>query len=464
MIDDFLGLCGFEEKAISENKDRINRAFEIAGISGEDLERGEQRIREFFDIDLQGVRRVLGMWLKEFVDVVLAKEEKKTVVYLSYPTLPEVAGALARIPGVYVAAPELIVDVIMGQIFDKLRPILEMAERRGLPGGFAYCSVLQARIGAIESGIIPVPDITLVSSFLCDEAPKVDEVLLHERHGVPVAFIDGSIDDDWRQWPLVAPQRLAYFERSLKDALHMFEEISGHSVTEEMLVRGTEEYLDNLRSTVGLNDLLAADPIPMSSIDMGVTFWLVRGNFKAVLEEGSQVLNLLTREVRQRVEKGEGKVEKGAPRVIFSWAHTSDPRILDLIEKNGIAVPVTSHSAVKVTSLGWKDKQFNSVYEKIGTSALSRGVRHSIISVGQEFVRLVKDYKVDGTIDAYHHSDRPACVFGPIVKQALDNENLPALLLEYDLYDTRTYTAESMKTKIETFAQILKMKKGQSAK
>ena len=137
-----------------------------------------------------------------------------------------------------------------------------------------------------------------------------------------------------------------------------------------------------------------------------------------------------------------------------------------MVEESGLAVPVTTHGAVKITSLGCGDtqKEFGSCYQKISSSALSRGIRHSSISAAREFLRLVKDWDLDGAIVAYHFSDRTACVFGPIVKQALDNENLPALLLEYDLYDTRTYTAESMKTKIETFAQILKMKKGQSPK
>jgi hypothetical protein len=462
MIDDFLGLCGFGEKDISEKRNRVIRAFEIAGIGAEDVERGKQRIKVFFDIQLQGVRRILGIWLKEFIDLVMAKEDKKTVVYLSYPTLPEVASTLARIPGVYASAPEVIVDVVMGQIFDKLSPTLEMAERRGLPGGYANCSVLQARVGAIECGLIPVPDLTLTSSFLCDEAPKVDEVLLHVRHGVPVVHIDGCVDDDWRLWPAVSPRRLEYFERSLRDSLDVFEQVTGQSVKEEMIVRGTEEYMGILRSCVELNDLLETDPIPMSAIDMGVIFWLIRGAFKAILEEGLEVMSLLTEEVRKRCEKGIGKIEKNAPRILFSWAPTTDPRILRIVEESGLAVPVTSHGAVKLTSLGYGDKEFSSVYQKIATSALSRAVRHSIISVAQEMLRLVKDWGLDGAIAAYHFSDRCACVFGPITKEVLTAQNIPTLLLEYDQYDTRSYTPESMRTKIETFAQMLKMKKEQA--
>jgi len=269
-MDEFLKLCGFEDKEIEEKRSRIKKAFEILEIGPDDLERGKSRIRKYFDIDLDGIRKTLGMWIKEAVDLVLAKKDGKKVVYVSYPALPEIAAAVATLPGFFCAPPEIIIDTTMGLIFDKINHILEAGERNGVPPGYANCSLLQARVGSIESGMSPMPDLTLCSSFLCDQAPKTDEVLLHEKHGVPVAYLDACVDDDWKRWPNAAPRRLEYFEAVLKDAVKTFKQVTGQLITEQMLSTGIEKYSGLLKSRVELNELLRADPIPLSSVDMGI--------------------------------------------------------------------------------------------------------------------------------------------------------------------------------------------------
>jgi len=95
VYNQLLELCGFEPEDIKREQPRIKRTFQKWGITPEDVSRAEARIKQYFDYRLRGVRRFLGLWLMEFVDVTLAREEGKTIVYPSYPPFSQIAATIA---------------------------------------------------------------------------------------------------------------------------------------------------------------------------------------------------------------------------------------------------------------------------------------------------------------------------------------------------------------------------------
>ena len=68
MYAEFLYLCGFASDEMKEESPRVERAFEIAGIGAEDVKRAEERLKRYYDVRLNGVRKLLGIWVKEFVE------------------------------------------------------------------------------------------------------------------------------------------------------------------------------------------------------------------------------------------------------------------------------------------------------------------------------------------------------------------------------------------------------------
>ena len=85
MYTELFKLCGFEAEEIEKERPRIDKAFKIVGIGVDDIERAEDRIKKYFDIELMGVRKVLGIWLKQLIDLALAREERKRLVYICFP-------------------------------------------------------------------------------------------------------------------------------------------------------------------------------------------------------------------------------------------------------------------------------------------------------------------------------------------------------------------------------------------
>ena len=69
--------------------------------------------------------------------------------------------------------------------------------------------------------------------------------------------------------------------------------------------------------------------------------------------------------------------------------------------------------------------------------------------------------KLDGFIAQYLYNCRPVATISHIQKKYLEEKTgLPVLSLEIDNFDSRAYSAESLRTKVETFAEILKARKG----
>ena len=96
--DELLFLCGFEEEELYAEKSRIERAFRKLQLGPDDMERAEQWVRTYHNVDLPGVRKILRVWMLELFDLVLAKEEGKKIVYYGFPSIE--GPGMAGIPGV----------------------------------------------------------------------------------------------------------------------------------------------------------------------------------------------------------------------------------------------------------------------------------------------------------------------------------------------------------------------------
>jgi len=76
-------------------------------------------------------------------------------------------------------------------------------------------------------------------------------------------------------------------------------------------------------------------------------------------------------------------------------------------------------------------------------------------------IPLYLNWDVDGAIIFYNFDCRGVAIYPMMVKKALQDElGIPVLILEGDIYDSRNYTAEQLRTMVETFAEMLKARKG----
>jgi hypothetical protein len=463
MYTELLKLCSFEPDEIARERPRIDRAFKILGIEEEDIKRGEKRLREYLDIELLGVRRFLGIWMRELVNLVLAREEHEKIVYSDFPMelRPLMSMMLSTDEReVYFATPGQIINMTIGQIFDKLTPFLEAGEESGLPPGSAHCALYQTRLGAMVKGIIPFPDLSVIASYHCDQ-PSEAEQLLHEVYGVPVAYLDSCPDANWGDWPKFNDHRARYCGSQARKLFQTFEKVIGCQMTEEA-IRATNRAnaIFRLKFQLLVELIGHADPQPISQVSLAHAFFLNSMPTRDI--EGKQkALEILAEEVQQRVDQGEGIVEKGAPGVFCTATISVDPSITRMIEQTGLAIRVqipfwlSPWVLTKHPYTEWADM--------IGVGPCL-DIPHSCEAHVAINLENCKAFNVDGAINFYPYSCREWAATMMITKRAIEKElGVPVLVLEGDCYDTRNYSAGQLRTRVETFAELLRAAKAAKA-
>ena len=64
---------------------------------------------------------------------------------------------------------------------------------------------------------------------------------------------------------------------------------------------------------------------------------------------------------------------------------------------------------------------------------------------------------MDGFINLYPFSCRALALYPLIAKKDIEEDlGIPVLALEGDYYDTRNYSPEALRTRVETFAEMLR--------
>ncbi|MDT8272047.1 MAG: 2-hydroxyacyl-CoA dehydratase family protein [Desulfomonilia bacterium] len=457
--DRLLELCGFEGDDIDQQRPRMEQVFTTIHIGPDDMPRVEERVRRQHDLSLTGVRRLLRTWLLELADLVLAREEGKRIVYYGYPSIqgPGMAIKAALGEHAYVGCPDVVLCHSVGLIFDSLTPILETAENRGLPAGHGLCSLQQVRNGALALGIIPVPDLVVGSSYYCDMGSKADE-LLHEIYGHPAVYIDGSMDSRWGEFPGYDPERITLMGTQLGKLFSTVEEVLGVSVTRDCM---RETMTTNRALFSGLGQLtfqMMADPVPISAVVSGMALNLAAASTGRFMREGPETLEILCREVQKRVDAGIGIVEKGAPRVLNFAVSFSDPEITHMMERAGLALAasfVTVPPAKRDPSLS-----FETLGEELAEAAMRSGAYHSTYGFAKRFAQAARALQMDGVIWGYQYNCRPQALGSHLFKQVIEEEaGVPTLSLEMDIYESRSYSAEALKTRVEAFAEMLRARK-----
>jgi len=457
--DGLLKLCGFEDDDFAREKPRIEEAFCRLALSSEDILRAESWVQEQHDVELMGLRKILRAWILELFDLVLAKDEGKKVIYYGYPSIqgPGMAIRVASDQDLWVGCPDIVFCHTLGHIFNKLTPVLEAAEARGLPPGHSMCSLQQIRNGALALGMIPVPDLVTGSSYYCDMGSKADE-LLHEIYGHRAIYVDGSMDSRWGEFPEFHTERVKFLGAQLNKLFTTVEAELGIKVTRESWDNAMATSRHFAEAAGKLGQLMCADPPPVSAVVSGLVGNLAAASTGRSISEGPQAVSLLCQEVEERVEKGTGIMEKDAPRVMIYMTHFSDPSVTHMIENAGLAPSGTPATARPERYDQPTD--YENLGEQIAWRELSYGFAHSAFAIVKVIEGGVRVLGVDGVIWCYTFNCRPMATRSHLVKQWVEkNTGVPVLALEMDFYESRSYSAATLRTRVEAFAEMLRSRK-----
>jgi hypothetical protein len=464
MLNELLKLLDFTEDEIARETPRFEKAFEICTIDDTDIERAIERLNTYFDMSSEGVRGIVATFLLAFNGYVLAREDgAEKIVYGEWPLPVQImlAAKAAAPPNVLVGAPTQVLNVVLGQFFDKVTPLTEAGERMGQAAGNAHCALYQTFAGALELGILPKPDLLLSEGFFC-EPPGAAMELLHTLYGIPVVHLDGNVDSPWGHWPKPWERQVKYLGHQIERMLAEIERIIGFKITEEDKRQGNRLNALLFYNHQKATQLVAqADPQPISHVGLALGGYLYNTPLPGDLQlRANDAISMLVDEVQEKVEKGEGVIEKGAPRVWFSIGVVTDPSQIYMVEKAGVNLTNLfyqfwlPHWMSPPTDYPTEYRGFG---EKVAYAVQKAGPFCSVWGN----LQIIKDYvdacKLDGMIYCHAYSCKGYTIPALVIKKEIEKDfGIPVMVMEGDIYDSRNYSAEQMRTRVETFAEMLR--------
>ncbi|MBW1839556.1 MAG: 2-hydroxyacyl-CoA dehydratase [Deltaproteobacteria bacterium] len=457
MYSKLLEMCGFDPQEITKEKDRIEKTFKILGMGEKEFAAAEKRVKQLYSIELPCVRMMLKVWIKELIALVMAGEEKEKIVYAIMPSPAEsYLAAMLASDKLYVGYPDYVFQIGLGAIFGNLTPLLEAAEKNGMPPGGGHCGLNKTRLGAHALGIIPKGDLSMAWGIVCDEGPKTDE-LIHEVFDTPIVYLDRCQDDPLDLFPEINELTVDYMVGEIKRAYAQFAEVSGVEITNELVMKAVGTLLGYMEWLGKVQELMRSDPLPLSQADM-ILFIMVTQLCIRDYETATEAVKMLHEEVAQRVKDKRGVLPEGAPRVL--WGNhfpLPDPGIVKMVEEIGIASPL---SEIWYITTQPPTKLYDDPVETIARRFLELGLLTSVTGRAKDVVRLFKNWNLDGIL-WFNHS--PCKVIGTdslMIKKALKKElKVPIIVVEGDIYDSRFYNRQQMKTRVESFAEMFKTNK-----
>jgi benzoyl-CoA reductase/2-hydroxyglutaryl-CoA dehydratase subunit BcrC/BadD/HgdB len=460
---ELLKQCGFEGDEIESELPRVQKVFDRLGINAEDIERGKQRLNKYYDMKLQGVRKAIRLCIKELVNMVLAREDGKRKILYNFmsPSFEVLATALvSKSKDIFVANIAAPLQFVLGCIFNKMDPILEAAEQRWLKAGKVYhCGNVKTLVGLLALDLIPKPDLLVTSGQLCDTAPKTID-LIQELYGIPTWCYDSCQDREFKDYP-DAKRVMDLYAKSIRRLVLKIQEVVGFAITDEMLfesIHARDELGNTFRGLQNLKE--TSDPVPISATHE--MLWHCVNTLPYSMSDLQKVvaaLNTTYEELTQRVKKGEGALEKGAPRVLSLLPpHFADPRWEHLPYELGIAVVSTEAGFYPLHgkhTLDTVEKMADDPYELIG-SGLQRSLAQSLSARIAIISEVCKRLKLDGILGRYHVGCRINIPDTFIMRDTLLKElGIPVLLLEWEGFDPRFYNEEHYKRRLGLFKDVL---------
>jgi len=461
-VIELLKLCGFEPKELDTQLPRIKKTFQKIGITDADIARGKQRLNTYYDMELKGVRKLFHLYLRGLADLVLAREDgKEMIMYgLMSPGIETMASALmTKSSKVFCANPQRFFSNVLGNIFGKLEPVLEAAERKWLKAGaVAHCANVKMYVGLLELGFIPKPDLLVSCGFLCDTAPKTAD-MLRELWGIPTHCYDTCKDVDTMDDPNER-KVISLGVKSLKRLAARLQDMAEIEITNDMLWEVINAGRPYGAASLKLDTLIAqSDPLPISSTHHNI-FYRLGGSSCNIDDFPLQVdaINTLYEEIQERVSNGFAAVEKGAPRVFCLMPPSeSDPRLEHLMGELGIANVASENRLFPPDGQRSSGRAApNDPYEAL-CGVLYTSMYQTPKARIPALVGYCRRLNIDGVLARYHVGCRSGALDAMIIRSAIKKElDIPVLVLDWENFDPRVYNHEQYKRKFETFRLMMR--------
>jgi benzoyl-CoA reductase subunit B len=405
------------------------------------------------------------MLADHFLRLERAPETGEPVVYTFVPgNLTELVRSFGALP----VLPEI--NALQSAMRGKSKGFIAAAEQAGHSED--VCSYVKCDIGMIKAGNVgptgtrlPRPDLLLLSYTGCYTFMKWFE-LLREEYDCPVVFLHVPYQGDGR----LAPEHREYVVRQIRETvIPALEKISGRRYDEAVLRESLGRSAGAEEDLVSVLRSARQRPSPIDAY-FGAVYYVgpIFSAFRGTVE-GSEYYRTLRREVEQRAAAGQGPSTPSGPldeqryRLVVegppNW--TNFREFWEMFSGEGAVVVASTYSKVGGTyDLGFR----HDPGDPLGTLADYCAGCYTNRNLPQRVEMLadyVRDYAADGFLI---HSVKSCNSFSAgqlmILREVERRTGIPGGFLESDLVDPRYFSAANLKTRLESYLQMLDARRG----
>lgn len=404
------------------------------------------------DPDSKGMNAILGGFRKFIEDLFHSIDENRPIVWHNCGCSPELIKGLDGVQSMPIEVLTVLQDIV-GDVNYTIG-LIDEAESHGLAS--EVCSIDKAAVGSVLKGLYPTPVCMLYHNTPCDSQIAAIKTLTNLT-GKPVRMMDVPY--------LYGDREVKYLARQMREAIPFLEEHTGKKFDWDLFRQVCEASNRTAEHLRDWNELRRQTPCPqVSKIVALCTALLVAFSGDP---EGAAIAKAFRDEAKERIERGESAVVGGESyRAIwyqdpvwwdlqfYDWME-SELKLVIPMDLFGYYAPEalidTSTPELMLEGLARKS---------LRVLPMSRQFKGPIDNFIDDYLRMCVEYHADFGIFAGH----VACKHGlggiGLFREASREAGIPLLYFEFDMFDPRVTSAETIQAEISHFVEdIVKPRK-----
>jgi benzoyl-CoA reductase/2-hydroxyglutaryl-CoA dehydratase subunit BcrC/BadD/HgdB len=324
------------------------------------------------------------------------------------------------------------------------RDAINCAESSGYSSDI--CSFYRCAIGLDMEGLLPPPDVVVSASYLCDGAVKSFNNI-SRNYGCEHYLLDVPYHHTEKSRQYVAGQ--------LREMALTIAKKQGKPFDEERLAGALRLSNEAREYLLKINELRKVSPCPLSAED-ATSYMSDMQFFSPGSRAGVEFYRAMYEELKAKVASGLGAVTKERFRLL--WLHYIRPyypnEIISYLEANGASVCFN-----EATHVYWEPLDPNNPFESLADKVLSIPNGGPLERRAELALKLAADYNVDGVIHFSHWGCRQSCGGEYVIRDLMRKRDIPMLILDGDSTDSRNYSKEQTKLRLEAFLEMLEARR-----
>lgn len=315
------------------------------------------------------------------------------------------------------------------------------------------CSYARTDFGTVWSGQTPVgrlprPDLLLCCTNICQTVLFWYQVLAH-HFGIPLIIVDTPFI-----YERAADHAVGYVKRQLEAGVEIAERVAGRSLDPRDLRRVARLSKEASSLWLRIMECGKQQPAPITAFDQFIHMAPIvemRGEAYTV-----DYYRVMLAELERRMARGVGALREEKKRLIWDnlpiwhWIR----RFSDKLSARGVALVASTYTNAwgELAPMMDPERPLESAARVYLHPILNRGTGDKLATMKQ----MLDDYRADGVI---LHSDRSCKPYS--IGQMDQREKLasgldvPALLLEADHNDPRSFSEEQVDNRLTAFLEVL---------